>query len=71
MHRSCFDKWQCAKKVLGEKVTCPLCRIEWKDEDEEENGYQNLAAFASTDEYDDDIVYRRRRPRRWDRDSYW
>ena len=58
---------------MGEKVTCPFCRVEWKDketekEEETNEGYRNLAAYATTDEYDDDIVYYRRRR---DRDFYW
>lgn len=72
MHRICLEKWQSAKQNIGERVTCPFCRAEWKVMEENPDGYRNLAAYATTDDYDDDIVYRRmgRRERRRYRDFY-
>lgn len=58
MHKNCFDKWRQAKLSMNETVTCPFCRIEWKNSIEkirkQSNDYLNLAAYSTTNDYDDD-----------------
>ncbi|OAT14024.1 hypothetical protein BDBG_09117 [Blastomyces gilchristii SLH14081] len=39
LHKACFSRWeaQCLRGGLGQSrcvVTCPLCRAEWKDEEQ-------------------------------------
>ena len=41
---------------MNESVTCPFCRVEWKnaiEKHENSQGYLNLAAYATTDHYED------------------
>lgn len=59
IHKNCFDKWRQAKLSMNESVTCPFCRIEWKTIEEKTHqnhpqGYLNLAAYSTTNEYDED-----------------
>ena len=63
IHKNCFEKWRQAKLSMNESVTCPFCRIEWKTKkDQEDNGqhhqpsraYLNLAAYSTTNDYDED-----------------
>ncbi len=59
MHKNCFEKWRQAKLSMGEVVTCPFCRIEWKRAIERQNnpkGYLNLAAYSTTDQYEEEEV---------------
>ncbi|UJR21491.1 hypothetical protein I4U23_024575 [Adineta vaga] len=56
IHKNCFEKWRHAKLSMGESVTCPFCRSEWKhiiEKDKHSHGYLNLAAYSTTDAYDD------------------
>jgi len=58
MHKNCFDKWRQAKLSMNESVTCPFCRIEWKNIIEKTNNnskdYLNLAAYSTTNDYDEE-----------------
>jgi len=57
IHKNCFEKWRQAKSSMGEPVTCPFCRIQWQSVITKTNnpkGYLNLAAYSTTDEYDED-----------------
>jgi len=57
MHKNCFEKWRQAKLSMNESVTCPFCRIEWKNITEKtnnQNGYLNLAAYSTTNDYDEE-----------------
>jgi hypothetical protein len=60
IHKNCFEKWRQAKLSMCEPVSCPFCRIEWKTINEKNsnnnsNGYLNLAAYSTTDEYDEEV----------------
>ena len=49
-----------AKLSMCEPVSCPFCRIEWKtvhekNVDNNSKGYLNLAAYSTTDEYDEEV----------------
>jgi len=61
LHKNCFDKWRRAKLSLNEPVTCPFCRVHWKDLHENNNevstntAYLNLAAYSTTADYEDDL----------------
>ena len=59
MHQICFEKWRRAKLSINEPVTCPFCRIQWKTNKAKSShtsqGYLNLAAYSTTDDYDEDI----------------
>jgi len=61
IHKSCFEKWRHAKLSMNESVSCPFCRIEWKTVIEKTNnnpkGYLNLAAYSTTNDYDEDEEY--------------
>lgn len=76
MHKNCFEQWRQAKSSMGQSVTCPFCRVEWKtvtNTNNTQNDYINLAAYSTTNEYDEDddddhyddfyrwMLYRRRR----------
>jgi len=62
IHKNCFDKWRQAKLSMNELVTCPFCRVEWKNVTENNNnnnsnqstGYLNLAAYSTTNDYDEE-----------------
>lgn len=61
IHKNCFEKWRQAKLSMRESVTCPFCRIEWKNKQDNEHchphdprGYLNLAAYSTTNDYDDE-----------------
>jgi len=61
IHKNCFDKWRQAKLSMNESVTCPFCRVEWKNVTENNNnnsnqstGYLNLAAYSTTNDYDEE-----------------
>jgi len=58
IHKNCFEKWRQAKLSMSESVTCPFCRIEWKTVIEKtkhnSNAYLNLAAYSTTNDYDDE-----------------
>lgn len=60
MHKNCFDKWRQAKLSMSESVTCPFCRVEWKNRSErktnESNDYLNLAAYSTTNDYDEEEI---------------
>ena len=61
LHKNCFDKWRRAKLSLNEPVTCPFCRVHWKDLHENNNevstntAYLNLAAYSTPADYEDDL----------------
>jgi hypothetical protein len=64
IHKNCFDKWRIAKLSMSEPVTCPFCRVEWKINTKKPihhhhhsstQGYLNLAAYSTTDDYDDEL----------------
>jgi hypothetical protein len=59
IHKNCFDKWCQAKLSMNELVTCPFCRVEWKIVNENMNknskGYLNLAAYSTTNDYDEEF----------------
>lgn len=59
IHKDCFEQWRKAKVSMSEAVSCPLCRVQWKkavtsDTPSNSNGYLNLAAYATTHNYDED-----------------
>jgi hypothetical protein len=61
IHKTCFEKWRQAKLSMNESVTCPFCRIEWKKKKEskkESTDYLNLAAYSTTDDYEEEIDHR-------------
>lgn len=57
LHKNCFEKWRRAKASLNESITCPFCRVQWKNVDDirTNTAYLNLAAYSTTNDYDDDL----------------
>lgn len=61
LHKNCFEKWRRAKVSVSEPVTCPFCRVQWKIPTEKtaqkqsNNTFLNLAAYSTTNDYEDDL----------------